>query len=146
MIFFFYSFHELLSYSDEVSQGVERSTGAELSAKRKCLKALEAKLWGRVWSGISVEQSADIQPSELEMLIDAAPGEPLDLDAQAASNEDATPASSAERAEAGGAAEEVRAALPDRQLSAEQLALALTDMATDRCLLAHAYSNWEPWF
>ena len=125
---------------------MERSTGAEQSAKRKCLKALEAKLWGRVWSGVSVEANPDSQTFEMEMSVDTGLVEPLDLDAQPASNGNTIFASSAAGAEAGGATEEVRAALRDRQLSAEQLALALTDMSTDRCLLAHAYSNWEPWF
>ena len=125
---------------------MERSSGGEQSAKRKCLKALEAKLWGRVWSGVSVEASPDSETFEMEMSVDAGLGEPLDLDAQPASNGNTISASSASGAEAEGATEEVRAALRDRQLSAEQLALALTDMSTDRCLLAHAYSNWEPWF
>lgn len=125
-----------------MSQGVERCTGNELSAKRKCLKALEAKLWGRVWSGVSVDASSDVQPSEMEVDMSSEAGfdEMIDREVQPVS-------SGGTIAGSGGVAnEEVRAALGDQQLTAEQLALALTDMATDRCLFAHTYSNWEPWF
>lgn len=125
-----------------MTQGIERCTGNELSAKRKCLKAIEAKLWGRVWSGVSVNAVTDVQPSELEMEVssESALDEMIDREDQLASD-GATTAGSG-----GGATDEVRASLRDQQLNAEQLALALTDMATDRCLWAHTYTNWEPWF